>query len=143
MKTPVLICSIFALAVTAAITKSENAIAGGCPAFTTGMVDAAAMAFGLFPDASSYATAGDDPDAPSIFCTIDPSSAPNKFELDVNSLDPDAAFVRGRHADEGGDELNADLFSYAENLSLSQMHACRAVIRRSFVWKNYCAPALP
>ena len=142
MKTPVLICSIFALAVTAAITKSENAIADSYPAFTAAMVDAAAMAFGLTPFAYSEATAGDDPDAPSIFCTIAPSSGDNKFELDVNDSVPVSAHVHGVHKEEGGD-LNTELFSYVEDLSLSQMRACRKVILKSFVWKNYCAPALP
>lgn len=47
MKTPLLVCSIFALAVTVAISKPENAIADSCPAFTAAMVDAAAMAYGL------------------------------------------------------------------------------------------------
>ena len=145
MKIPVLICSIFALAVTAAIIKSENAIAGGpsaCPAFTTGMIDAAAMAFGLSPGAGLSVAVEDDPNTPSISCII-VEALPNIFELEVNSSDPYSAFVRGQHAQEGGDNLNAELFSYGEQLSVGQMHACRAVILRSFVWKNYCAPLLP
>ena len=142
MKTPVLICSIFALAVTVTITKPENAIADSCPAFTAAMVDAAAMAYGLDSNAHSNTVAGDDPDVPSIFCTIDSSVGLNKFEVEVNYSVSVSAFVSGQHEQEGG-PLNAELSSWAENISLSQMRACRKVILKSFVWKNYCAPALP
>jgi len=144
MKRLMLICSIFALAITVVIIKSENAIAGGssaCPVFTPGMVDAAAMAFGLHQGVE-VDEVEDDPNFPFIVCTLSESGAPNKLELDVNYYEPGSAFAHGRHEREG-DDLNADLYSYGEELSVPQMRACRAVILRSFVWKKYCAPALP
>jgi len=61
----VLFCSTFTLAVTAAMFPFDDIKADGasaCPAFTSAMVDAAAMAFGLFPGA--VVTAGDDPTIP-------------------------------------------------------------------------------
>ena len=80
-----LFCSTFTLAVTAVMFPSEDIMGDGasaCPAFTSAMVDAAAMAFGLFPDA--VVTAGDDPTIPSIFCYLDSGDGSDEFILEVN-----------------------------------------------------------
>jgi hypothetical protein len=73
MKITVIAYSILALAVSATILKSENANAAGtssCPAFTTEMVDAAGMAFGLDVGEIVSISVGDDPRIPVIFCII-------------------------------------------------------------------------
>ena len=145
MKNQVFICSLLILTVTAVMIKSEDAIAGGnsaCPAFTTEMVDAAAMAFGLTPDRAVTISVGDDPSVPTIYCNIVGAPSIDRFDLEVNSS---MTYVYGGHRAEEDPPLDfsAELFSYGEQLSVSQMHACRSAILRSFVWRNYCAPALP
>lgn len=143
MKTPVLIYCIFALAVTAAIIKSENAIADSCPVFTAAMVDAAAMAFGLSPGGYSSIAVGDDPSIPMIYCKIVGSPPAFLFNVEVNYSSLNYAIAYGQGANEDDPDYDARLFSVAEQLSPAQMKACRKVILKSFVWKNYCAPALP
>jgi hypothetical protein len=145
MKRLALICTLFTMATATYIIESDRVMAGGhsnCPAFTAEMVDAAAMAFGLFPGVGASITVGDDPGVPAIFCNIVGSPSTNGFRLEVNSSEPYQAVVSGWHQSEG-ETLNAELFSLVEQLSLSQMHACRAAILKSFVWNKYCAPALP
>jgi len=139
----VFVCSLFIMAVTAVMFPSEYMMAdddSACPAFTPAMVDAGAMALKLYQGVN--VTAEDDPTTPSIFCHIEEGGI-NIFKVEVNYSDPSYAFVLGRGAVEDDPNYDTQLSSDAEQLSLGQMHACRAALRRSFVWKNYCAPALP
>ena len=124
------------------------AAAGGpphCPAFTTGMVDAAAMAFGLDPGIVNFIVeVDDDPNASSLVCDIETQFNNGRFLVVVNTSSfPHEASVLGQHREEADDPLSAQLFSFAEGLSSSQEHACRAAVLKSFVWNKYCAPALP
>jgi hypothetical protein len=104
------------------------------------MVDAAAMAYGLYP--GDRVVAEDDPTFPVIYCHIDEETGLpfNSFSVDVNSSELYAAFVIGKRLVETEPHVDTQLSSFAEQLSLGQMRACRAAILRSFVWKNYCAP---
>ena len=140
----VLFCSIFTLAVTAAMFPSDDIKANGasaCPAFTSAMVDAAAMAFKLYPGV--HVIAEDDPTIPSIFCQID-SQGVNGFRVEVNDPELYYAFVMGwGRRESSSNDFDTQLYSEAEQLSWGQMRACRAAILKSFVWKNYCAPELP
>jgi len=135
----VLFCSIFTLAVTAAMFPSDDIKADGasaCPAFTSAMVDAAAMALKLYSGIGGI-TAEDDPTEPFIFCQIDEGGF-NGFRVEVNDSD---AFVWGwGQRESSSTDFDTQLYSEAEQLSLGQMRACRAAILKSFVWKNYCAP---
>jgi len=138
--------SVLSAAVVGLSVLSAPAAAGGpdCPAFTTEMVDAAAMAFGLSSDAM-VSSVINDPSTPSIGCHL--SSVPvGSFVLAVNTqFFTHEASVVGLNGQEEGHPVPFDafLFSFAEGLTLSQEHACRTVVLNSFVWKNYCAPALP
>ena len=137
----VLFCSIFTLAVTTTMFPSTNLIANGasaCPAFTSAMVDAAAMAFGLSSQRVNF-TAGDDPTTPEIFCHAVSDGGADNFILEVNYSEPNWVVVWGWSAREG-EPGETELFSEAEQLSSSQMRACRAAILKTFVWNNYCAP---
>lgn len=116
--------------------------AADCPAFNTGMVDAAAMAFGL----SSFVTTvsvSDDSATPSLSCRLEYAPSGNYFEVDVNASQPDEAHVIGQHMEEADAPHSAQLFSFRENLSSAEKSACRKDVLKSFVWTNYCAPALP
>ena len=138
-----LVCALIIVAVTSNIIESSRALAAGparCPAFTSEMVDAAAMAYGLGPWVTG--TAGDDPATPSLFCHIEGIPDPIRFEVEVNYSD-DNAFVIGRGLAEDIPNLDTRLFSIAEELTLSEKHACRAAVQNSFVWRNYCVQLLP
>ena len=143
MKRVLLVCVLFTVAAATCVIESGRALAGGsanCPAFTTEMVDAAAMAYGLGPGVTG--TAGDDPATPSIFCHLEGVPYPISFKVEVN-YSADDAIVIGRGLTEAELLLDTRLFSYAEQLTLSEKHTCRAAVQSSFVWKNYCAPLLP
>lgn len=126
---------------------SVPAAAGGpnCPAFTSEMVDAAAMAFGLPP--GSMGQARDDATAPSICCRFErpPSAGGGLFLIDVNDGTAQEALVLGRNRTEGEPQINfrTQLSSFAEGLSTGEGHGCRAAVLQSFVWNHYCASALP
>jgi len=138
-----LVCSIFTLAVTTAMIPSEDIMADAasdCPAFTPAMIDAAAMAFRLWQGVGVRAE--DDPTIPTISCHLTEGGI-NHFVLEVNLSGLNSAFVYGEHQAEGDPNFDTELYSYAEDLSLGQMNACRRAVLKSFVWKNYCAPALP
>jgi hypothetical protein len=113
------VVGLLAAAVVGLSVLSAPAAAGGpnCPAFTTEMVDAAAMAFGLPPGAMGEAR--------------DDGSA-------------DEAFVRGQNRTEDEPTINfrTQLRSFAEGLTAGEGHGCRAAVLQSFVWNNYCASAL-
>jgi hypothetical protein len=137
------VCSLFIMAGTAVMFPSDYMMAdddSACPAFTPAMVDAGAMALKLYRGVN--VTAEDDPTIPSIFCHIE-EGVINTFSVEVNYSEPYSAFVWGSGRAEDDPDFDTQLYSDAEQLSLGQMHACRAALRRSFVWKNYCAPALP
>ena len=145
MKITIIAYSILALAVSTTVLYSESANAGGtanCPAFTTGMVDAAGMAFGLDHSEIASISVGDDPRIPVIFCMIQGNQTSDRFLLEVNYSVLNQAFVQGRHFTEETPAFTSDLWSNADDLSLPQLYACRAAILKSFVWNNYCAPEL-
>ena len=126
---------------------SGTALGGNCPAFTAAMVDAAAMTIrlpGPHEIGTGYLTvsASEDPTSPDVSCRIavPPSAGGNTFEVDVNYYIPNAAFVFGRGVAEDTPNYDTALSSYAEELSVPEMHACRSEVLNSFVWKNYCAP---
>ena len=140
------VVGLSAAAVVGLSVLSAPAAAGGpnCPAFTTEMVDAAAMAFGLPP--GTMGEARDDVRAPSIYCRFErpPSAGGGLFVVDVNDGSADEAFVRGENRTEDEPTINfrTQLRSFAEGLTTGEGHGCRAVVLRSFVWNNYCASAL-
>jgi len=124
---------------------SAPAAAGGpdCPAFTTEMLDATALAFGLLDMGNTVNAVRDDPSLPSIFCFLERPSNNAFFIVNVNDGGMHKASTHGVNSQEGGD-LNAQLFSLFEGvLTTGQEHACRAAVLKSFVWQRHCAPALP
>ena len=140
----VLFCSIFTLAMTVVMFPSDDIKADGvsaCPAFTSAMVDAAALASHLWSP-RAFVNAEDDPTTPSIFCHIaECESCGNDFIVEVNFLNPGQASVSAVGAAEGGTyPYDTQLLIGSEQLSLGQIQACRKVILKSFVWNNYCAP---
>ena len=146
MKFPTLLTSLIALIVLVGIIPADNSHAGSkktsCPAFTSSMVDAAAMAFGLFPGGYTSVTAEDDPTIPMIYCNIVGSPTVFTFSAEVNYSDPNFAIAFGKGAQEDTPSYDARLYSGAEDLSIAEMRACRVEILKSFVWKNHCAPFL-
>jgi hypothetical protein len=128
--------------------SSSPAAAGGpaCPAFTSEMVDAAAMAFGMPPGSIATVEVRDDPSLPSVYCRFERplSAGGDRFVVDVNDGSTGEAFVVGRHRSEDEPEVNfrPELFSFAEDLTTGQKHACRAAVQNSWVWNSHCAPAL-
>ena len=137
----VLFCSIFTLAMTVVMFPSDDIKAdsvSACPAFTSAMVDAAAMALKLYPGVD--VTAEDDPTEPFIFCHLSECpSCPNFLRIEVNYSIPYRAFAFGWGVAEDTPDYDTQLFSGAGELTLGQMNACRKVILKSFVWNNYCA----
>ena len=108
-----------------------------CPAFTAGMIDAAALTMrinnSLFVD-----TALDDSNTPEIVCHIGGESDAT-LSVEVNSGSSHEPRVTGFLIDtEGRTTLEAS----ASGLSVHQETACRKEVLRSFIWKQYCASAL-
>lgn len=140
------VVGLSAAAVVGLSLLTAPAAAGGpnCPGFTTEMVDAAAMAFGLPP--GTMGEARDDVSAPSIYCRFQrpPSAGGGVFVVDVNDANPNEAFVLGQNRTEDEPTINfrTQLRSFAEDLTAGEGHGCRAAVLQSFVWNNYCAPAL-
>jgi hypothetical protein len=134
------------LAVVGLSVFSAPAGAGGpdCPAFTTEMVDAAAMAFRLPP--GTMGEARDDVRGPSIYCRFErpPSAGGGVFVVDVNDTNAQEAFVLGQNRTEDEPTINfrTQLASFADGLSTGQGHGCRAAVLQSFVWNQYCVPAM-
>jgi hypothetical protein len=125
------------------VSSTEDAFAGdgtACPVFTSEMIDAAAMAFGLSPGIAVQAA--EDPTIPYVVCEMSYLPAGNSFVLSVNEADSHVAYVFGEHAVEDDRDYDTNLFSYSDELTPAEVRACRAVVLRSFVWKNFCAPAL-
>ena len=147
MKASIVLYSLISLTMSVSIIQADNSFAGGktsCPAFNSGMVDAAAMAFGLYPGGYSSIVVEDDPTIPVIYCNMLGSPSPLiEFRADVNYSEPNYAEVRGEGIVEDDPNYDTFLNSAAGQLSKAQMRACRAEILKSFVWKNYCAPSLP
>lgn len=141
------VVGLSAAAVAGLSVLSAPAAAGGpnCPAFTTEMVDAAAMALGLPPEAMGEAR--DDVSAPSIYCRFErpPSAGGGLFVIDVNDGGTHEALILGQNRTEDEPESNfrTQLYSFAEGLTTGEKHGCRAAVLQSFVWNRYCAPALP
>ncbi|MGB5179494.1 MAG: hypothetical protein WBP44_12275 [Gammaproteobacteria bacterium] len=145
MKLSAQLYSLIALTISAGIFQADNCYAGNktpCPAFNTGMVDAAAMAFGLSPGAYTSIAVENDPTLPMIYCKIIGAPTSFVFRADVNYSDPNYAEVFGKGSIEDDPDYDTRLYSDALQLSPAQMRACRTEILKSFVWKNYCAPAL-
>lgn len=141
MKKVVLINSLFTLVMIAALFGPRVAMAADCPAFTTEMVDAAAMAFSLYPGID-VDTVEDNPSVPSISCILREEGAGARFVVDVNSSGDGDVHVQGIGRMEDTPDYDTHLFSGADELSLTEISACRKLVLKSFVWKNYCAPAL-
>ena len=142
METRVISNALLAAAFAFVFAGPGTAMAGECPAFTVSMVDAAAMAFGLYRGEVTSIDVDDDPKLPGILCEMEGSIAPNRFRIDVNWNYPDSAWVSGQHAMEDSRDYDTNLYSIADNLSPQELKACRDEILKSFVWVNYCAPAL-
>ena len=116
---------------------------GGCPAFSSAMVDAAFMAINYSPSPNSSPTvyAVDDAEVPRIYCSLtDPDEYPPKrFQVAVGEgVDPGdegVAHVFGRSEDP---EVGTLLRTRLADLTYAELHACRSQVRASFVWNRYC-----
>ena len=116
---------------------------GGCPAFSSAMVDAAFMAINYSPSPhfTPAVYAVDDPEVPQIYCSLtDPNEFPPKrFQVAVGEGvepgDEGVAHVFGRSEDPAVGTL---LRTRLADLTPAELHACRAQVRASFVWSRYC-----
>ena len=108
---------------------------GGCPAFTSAMVDAAWLAIDYSQPEPPFGGAIDNPSEPRIGCQLT-NDAGNVFTVGV---DDGVAGVEGRSNQFDTPTL---LRTRIENLTKGEAHACRAQILASFVWSQYCEPLL-
>lgn len=118
-----------------------HSIAGGCPAFTSDMVDAAFLATEYNQEEPVEGMAVDHPDLPFLFCEF------------VNNDDGYyVVFVGHNNKEPVGNKAhlyarsprvrNTLLRTYLYHLSGAELHACRAQVVASFVWKQYCVPLM-
>ena len=120
----------------------------GCPAFNSSMVDAAALASrisGSLPGVFVDGFAEDEPETPLIICQFGFSSSfsgvRGAFAVRVGvTEDGMQAELSGFHDTDF--EERTLLETFITNLTIGQLHACRAEVLQSFVWNQYCAPML-
>lgn len=108
---------------------------GGCPAFTSAMVDAAWLAFEYSQPEPPVGGAIDDPSEPRIGCQLT-NDAGNEFTVGVG--DGEAILVGESKNTPNPTLLRTRVF----NLTSGEERACRAQVRASFVWNTYCKQTL-
>jgi hypothetical protein len=114
-----------------------------CPVFTAAMVDAAAMVVPLADDVAIVTpTPVDDPSAPRIECRITSRSG-SSFVVFVQDFSERALVFGSKFSDTLGATITELEASVDEGLTKAELHACRAQVLQSFVWNQYCAPAMP
>ena len=119
------------------LSLSGPAIAGGggCPAFTSAMVDAAWLAIEYSQPEPPVGGAIDNPSVPTIGCQLT-NDVGNQFSVGVGS---GVALLEGNAANSPVPTL---LRTRVDNLTKAEQHACRAQVLSSFVWNQYCKPVL-
>lgn len=128
------VACVFCLVPLLAISGPTMARGGGCPVFTSEMVDAAFLAIDYSEENPPLGGAIDDPREPRIGCVLT-NDAGNQFRVGVGD---------GEAGVEAFDTAVTDttLRTKRFNLSPGESHACRAQILGSFVWREYCKPLL-
>jgi hypothetical protein len=122
------------------IAMPLNAVAAGnCPAFNSGMVDAAMMATDYSQPEPVIGVAEDSSSESSIYCQWENG---NEGEFLVAVGDGEALL-------EGGSSYPARNQGYATfmrtrvfNLSPVEQNACRKEVLKSFVWNQHCKPLM-
>ena len=124
---------------------------GGCPAFNSGMVDAAMMATDYSQQDPLIGGAQDSPAAASIVCFWE-TDADASFFVRVGICEGECgsgagkgeAQIIGISPDDlaPGVDYSTLLRTRVFNLSRAQQHACRAQVLQSFVWQQYCKPLM-
>lgn len=109
----------------------------GCPAFTSEMIDAAALAMRI-DNLDFVDTAFDDSTTPEMVCHIGGESEAT-LTVEVNENGSHEARVTGFFI---GTQGRTVLEASASGLSVAEQQACRKEVRRSFIWKQYCVSAL-
>jgi hypothetical protein len=127
--------SLISLLSIQAVSGPALAGGGGCPAFTSAMVDAAWLATDYSQPEPPVGGAIDDPSTPFIGCQLT-NDAGNQFELGVGNGEA-LLFGNGENTPTGT-SLRTRVF----NLTSGEERACRAQVRASFVWNTYCKPTL-
>ena len=116
-----------------------NALAqgGGCPAFTSAMVDAAWLAINYSQSEPPVGVAVDVP-SKGIYCQLR-NDVQNLFWVEVGREDGVALVVGFGENEPFAPAL---LRTRVDGLTRAEEHACRAQIRSSFAWNRYCKPVL-
>ena len=114
---------------------------GGCPAFTSAMVDAAWVAIDYSQTTPPIAgQIYDNPTGPLITCELT-NDVGNTFYV----------YVGTNEAELSASGINIDDEPFSQTLLRTRVfdlkpadeYACRAAVLASFVWKNYCGPRIP
>jgi len=115
--------------------NAKGSDAGGCPAFSSAMVDAAWLATDYSQPEPPVGGAIDDPSEPRIGCQLT-NDAGNQFTVGVGG--GEALLYGNGENTPTGTSLRTRVF----NLTQGEEHACRAAILSSWVWRQYCRPTL-
>ena len=117
--------------------QAQVGFGGSCPAFNSTQVDATMMAINISQIDPLGIVTVDFPSDPFLECVIT-TDENNDFLVAVGD--------RG----EGNEVLllgelggGAILRTRVQGLTTAELHACRAQVLGTFVWNQYCAPALP
>ena len=119
-----------------------HAIARGCPAFTSSMIDGAFLATEYNQEEPVSGIAVDYPYIPGLFCEFVNQDGGyyvvfvGYHDSDVNPGNKAHLYARSPRV------RNTILRTYVYDLSEAEMHACRAQVMGSFVWKQYCRPLM-
>ena len=122
-----------------------------CPVWTSAMIDSFAADGGLFQSSRNleppvvYGTPLDNPKIPAMSCVLFNAYAQLYFGLylgEVSKLNfrPNQGLLEASGTT--GNIINYVHLSWPEG-DVGAAHACRAEVLQSFVWNQFCAPALP
>jgi len=103
----------------------------GCPAFNSSMIDAAWLAVDYSQPGPPEAYYYDVPSIPALYCFVR-NDSDHVFKIYIQD---EVAEVFG-HGEFG---ISPTLMrTRVDGLSKNELHACRAQVLGSFVWKQYC-----
>ena len=139
------------LLILALMVLPTYAIAGGCPAFNSSMIDAAMLASDYSQQNPLVGAAEDSPAEASIACYLQ-TDADGIFLLRVGICEGECgagagkgeAQIIGLSPDDmaPGADYSTQLRTRVFNLTRAEQQACRAQVLASFTWKQYCRPLM-
>ena len=142
---------IAGLLLLALIVLPAYAVAGGCPAFNSSMIDAAFLAIDYSQQNPLVGTAEDSPADASINCYLQ-TDADAVFLLRVGICEGECgagagkgeAQIIGLSPDDmaPGADYSTQLRTRVFSLTRAEQQACRAQVLASFTWKQYCKPLM-